>query len=153
MVGRARRRAARALLARDNEPAESALRVNTLRRDARRRCWPSWRARGGDAPAGASLPEGLVLDAPFDLPAIRCSSAGALVAAVARRDAASRGCSPRSPAMRVLDLCAAPGGKATHLAALMGDEGEVVAVERNPRRARGRCGATRERLRAAASAS
>jgi 16S rRNA (cytosine967-C5)-methyltransferase len=37
--------------------------------------------------------------------------------------------------MRVLDLCAAPGGKATHLAALVGDGGEVVAVERNPRRA------------------
>jgi 16S rRNA (cytosine967-C5)-methyltransferase len=36
----------------------------------------------------------------------------------------------------VLDLCAAPGGKSTHLAALMGDEGTVVAVEANPRRAR-----------------
>jgi 16S rRNA (cytosine967-C5)-methyltransferase len=36
---------------------------------------------------------------------------------------------------RVLDLCAAPGGKSTHLAALMGGEGEVLAVERNPKRA------------------
>jgi 16S rRNA (cytosine967-C5)-methyltransferase len=36
---------------------------------------------------------------------------------------------------RVLDLCAAPGGKSTHLAALMGDSGEVVAVERHPGRA------------------
>ena len=35
----------------------------------------------------------------------------------------------------VLDLCAAPGGKTTHLAALMGGEGEVVAVELHPRRA------------------
>jgi 16S rRNA (cytosine967-C5)-methyltransferase len=39
------------------------------------------------------------------------------------------------PGERVLDLCAAPGGKATHLAALMGATGEVVAVERNARRA------------------
>jgi len=38
--------------------------------------------------------------------------------------------------MRVLDLCAAPGGKATHLAALMEGSGEVVAVERHPGRAR-----------------
>jgi 16S rRNA (cytosine967-C5)-methyltransferase len=36
--------------------------------------------------------------------------------------------------LRVLDLCAAPGGKTTHLAAL--GAGRVVAVERNPGRAR-----------------
>jgi len=31
----------------------------------------------------------------------------------------------------VLDACAAPGGKATHLAELMGDQGEVWAVDRS----------------------
>ncbi len=35
------------------------------------------------------------------------------------------------PGERVLDACAAPGGKATHIAQLMRDEGEVVAVERD----------------------
>jgi 16S rRNA (cytosine967-C5)-methyltransferase len=52
-----------------------------------------------------------------------------------------------APGERVLDLCAAPGGKTTHLAALMGGEGEVVAVERNRARA-GLLARTAERMRA-----
>jgi len=39
------------------------------------------------------------------------------------------------PGERVLDLCAAPGNKTTHLAALMGDRGEIVAYERHSGRA------------------
>ncbi|GFH10138.1 uncharacterized protein HaLaN_05399, partial [Haematococcus lacustris] len=34
------------------------------------------------------------------------------------------------PGARVLDMCAAPGGKATLLAQLMGDQGTVVALDR-----------------------
>ena len=33
------------------------------------------------------------------------------------------------PGERVLDLCAAPGGKSTHIAELMGDKGLVIAVD------------------------
>jgi 16S rRNA (cytosine967-C5)-methyltransferase len=40
-----------------------------------------------------------------------------------------------APGERVLDLCAAPGAKTTHLAALLEDRGEVTAVERHPGRA------------------
>ena len=36
------------------------------------------------------------------------------------------------PGQRVLDACAAPGGKATHLAALMNNQGQVWAVDQNP---------------------
>jgi len=36
---------------------------------------------------------------------------------------------------RVLDLCAGPGGKSTHLATLVGPEGSVTAVELHPHRA------------------
>ncbi len=38
------------------------------------------------------------------------------------------------PGERVLDACAAPGGKTTHLAALMQNRGEIVALDPNPRR-------------------
>jgi 16S rRNA (cytosine967-C5)-methyltransferase len=40
------------------------------------------------------------------------------------------------PGDRVLDLCAGPGGKATHLAALSGPTGRVTALELHPHRAR-----------------
>ncbi len=52
------------------------------------------------------------------------------------------------PGERVLDLCAAPGGKSTHIAALMNNTGLLVANDTHPRRARTlamnleRCGVT-----------
>ena len=38
------------------------------------------------------------------------------------------------PGHRVLDACAAPGGKCSHLAALMQNQGEIVATDPEPRR-------------------
>ena len=40
------------------------------------------------------------------------------------------------PGERILDLCAAPGGKATHLAELSGDQAQIVACDLKPNRLR-----------------
>jgi 16S rRNA (cytosine967-C5)-methyltransferase len=121
---------ARALMACDNEPGEVALRVNTLFTDTK--------TLAGELPVPThtdpDLAEALVLEGPFDAHDSPAWRAGAFLAQSRGAMRVSRVLDPQ-PGERVLDLCAAPGGKSTHLAALMGGEGEVVAVERNARRA------------------
>jgi 16S rRNA (cytosine967-C5)-methyltransferase len=118
---------ARALLAKVNEPAEAALRINTLK-----------------APGGVELPvafhadpeltEARVLEAPFDVHGSKLFADGLVMPQSRASMLVSRVLDPQ-PGERVLDLCAAPGAKTTHIAALMRGEGKVVAVERNPQRA------------------
>jgi len=133
---------ARALMAYDNEPGEVALRVNTLLTDSE--------TLASELPvathADPYLPEALVLEGPFDVHDSPAWRAGAFLAQSRAAMHVARALDPQ-PGERVLDLCAAPGGKSTHLAALMQGEGEVVAVERNPRRA-GALTRTAQRLRA-----
>ncbi|HEY3958895.1 MAG TPA: 16S rRNA (cytosine(967)-C(5))-methyltransferase RsmB [Solirubrobacteraceae bacterium] len=139
--------AARALMACDNEPGEVALRANTLRTDA-----PTLAAqlRGGDPPIAThgdpEIPEALVLEGQFDVHGSAQWRDGAFLAQSRAAMLVARALAPE-PGERVLDLCAAPGGKTTHLAALMQGQGEVLAVERNPARA-GALARTAQRLHA-----
>ena len=75
-----------------------------------------------------------MLQEPYDAYASPLWRAGAFVAQSRAAMLVARVLGPL-PGERVLDLCAAPGGKSTHLAALMDGRGEVLAVERDPRRA------------------
>jgi 16S rRNA (cytosine967-C5)-methyltransferase len=121
---------ARALMACDNEPGEVALRANTLLTDAATLAGELAVSTHADP----DLPEALVLEGPFDAHDSPGWRAGAFLAQSRAAMRVSRALDPQ-PGERVLDLCAAPGGKTTHLAALMEGRGEVVAVERNARRA------------------
>jgi 16S rRNA (cytosine967-C5)-methyltransferase len=121
---------ARALMAYDNEPGEVALRANALITDAATLASELPVATHSDP----DLPEALVLEGPFDAHDSPAWRAGAFLAQSRAAMRVARALDPQ-PGERVLDLCAAPGGKSTHLAALMRGEGEVVAVERNARRA------------------
>ncbi|HMD56981.1 MAG TPA: 16S rRNA (cytosine(967)-C(5))-methyltransferase RsmB [Solirubrobacteraceae bacterium] len=131
---------ARALMAVDNEPSETALRANTLVGEAVAVAAALPVASHGDP----RLPEAIVLDEPFDVHGSPLWQSGALIAQSRAAMLVGRALAPE-PGERVLDLCAAPGGKTTHLAALMAGEGEVVAVERNRTRA-GTLARTAQRL-------
>jgi 16S rRNA (cytosine967-C5)-methyltransferase len=144
--------AACALMAYDNEPGEVALRANTLVTDAPALARALAAGDAAGDPAGGpvdgradgrptvrthldpGIPEALVLEGPFDAHASDAWRKGAFVAQSRAAMLVARVVAPE-PGERVLDLCAAPGGKSTHLAALMQGRGEVVAVERDRRRA------------------
>ncbi len=129
-----------AMLRSVNEPAETAIRVNTLR--AR----PEAVIDALPVPAtpAPELPEGLVLGGPFDAHGSELWRSGAIMPQSRASMLVSRMLEPRA-GDRVLDLCAAPGGKTTHLAALMGGAGEVIAVEAHSGRAQA-LQRTRERM-------
>jgi len=164
---------ARALMAAGNEPAETAVRANTLIASVDEiaarlageiaQAHPPRSERGAgrledDLEAdlegggveraaagvrrdrdtdllGVELPEAIVIDGPFDLATSPLWREGAVIAQSRAAMLVSRVLRPRS-GERILDLCAAPGGKSTHIAALMEGEGAVLAVEADAARAR-----------------
>ena len=121
--------ALRALLAANNERAPTALRANPLvtTRDA---LGAELAAEGISVTPAAWAADGLLVErGAARLRALRAWDEGRF----AFQGEASQLVAPLvglEPGMRVLDVCAAPGGKTAHLAALLGDRALVVALDR-----------------------
>ncbi|SIQ22168.1 MULTISPECIES: 16S rRNA (cytosine(967)-C(5))-methyltransferase RsmB [unclassified Paenibacillus] len=118
--------AAEAVMASGNEAPHGSLRLNPLRTTPSEALRLLEEAGLAARPASALPDSGIVVDRGGNLAMTDGYAKGLwsiqdessmLVAAAAN---------PR-PGSRVLDCCAAPGGKSTHLAELMGDRGEVVS--------------------------
>jgi len=123
-----------ALLERDNSPAESAVRANELL------VTPAEVAtqlaeQGVEVQPADGIPEGLVLKGQYDVHGSKLFAEGAVMPQSRASMLVSRVVDPQR-GERVLDMCAAPGGKATHLAALMRNDGTVLAVEKHHGRAK-----------------
>jgi len=115
------------------EPAPLTLRANTLRTD-RDALLEKLRAEGYAAAPTRFAPEGVVIDRRGPL-----SLLGATAGWFQVQDEASmlvpHLLQPR-PGDRILDACAAPGGKTTHLAALTGNGARITALDLHSRRLR-----------------
>lgn len=122
---------AAALAAAHARPAPSVLRVNTLR--VTRAEVLAWLAARG-MPAGPGLlPESVRTRGSLSgrLPLVE---AGAVLMQDEAAMLVAHVVAP-SPGQVVFDACAAPGGKASHLGALMGNTGRVVACDVHPGKA------------------
>lgn len=88
---------------------------------------------GLDAHALADCPDALTLATPVDVAALPGFAQGW----VSVQDGAAQlafNCLDVQPGQRVLDACAAPGGKAAHILEQVPEVGELVAVENDPQR-------------------
>jgi 16S rRNA (cytosine967-C5)-methyltransferase len=130
--------AARSALAACNERAEVAMRVNPLRTDRKailaRLGEAEVEASAADAEWPLAAPEMLVIDGRTGATVPKAIAAGVLTPQSCGSAAVVEVLDPQE-GEHVLDLCAGPGIKTGQIAERMGDRGEVISVEVDPKRA------------------
>jgi len=120
------------LLERNNQPAPLVIRTNTLR-TTREQLKASLEADGVNAVETKYSPLGLELVSGPGIQKPGSYQSGWFMVQDEAAQLISMMLSPL-PGETVLDACAAPGGKATHLASMMQGSGTLVALESDPER-------------------
>lgn len=118
----------------DNLPPHVSVRVNRLRA-ARGELAKRLAAEGVKTAPGKLSPDGLIiLGGPP--PAETAAWRSGLATIQDESSMLVADCVAPGPGMRILDACAAPGGKTTHLAERMENRGEIVALDLHSHRAK-----------------
>jgi 16S rRNA (cytosine967-C5)-methyltransferase len=121
-----------AFLEASNKPAALWVRANTLRTKSEA-LLGMLAASGVQAEGSRLVPDAIRVPSPGDIRALAAHEAGRFHVQDAAAQAVCHLLQPQ-PGERVLDACAAPGGKTCTLAELMQDQGELVAVDVHPAR-------------------
>lgn len=120
------------LLCENNHPAPLVIRTNTLR-TTREQLKASLVADGAEARETRYSPVGLGLISSPGLKTLTAFREGWFIVQDEAAQLVSMMLDPR-PGETILDACAAPGGKATHLAEMMNNQGELTALEHDQKR-------------------
>jgi 16S rRNA (cytosine967-C5)-methyltransferase len=116
-----------ALLKANNQPAPLVLRANALK-GTTEELIHLFRSNGIEALPTPRSPHGIVLQSRSPVSRLPGFSSGRFQVQGEASQLVAFLLGPQ-PGERVLDACAAPGGKTTHIAELMGDTGEVTAAD------------------------
>ncbi|MHB9057996.1 MAG: 16S rRNA (cytosine(967)-C(5))-methyltransferase RsmB, partial [Bacillota bacterium] len=111
----------------DNEPAPTCVRANRVKND-RVELAARLRAEGVTVVEAALAPDGLTIDDYSSLPELTSFREGRFFVQDEAAMLVAPLLDPR-PGETLVDACSAPGGKATHLAELTGDQARILAVE------------------------
>lgn len=119
-----------ALCQTNNEPASLWIRTNTLR-TTREELMDKLQQEGLQVSIGERVPESLIIENSGALDKLASFQEGLFTVQDESSQLVAHVLNPQ-PGERVLDACGAPGGKTTHLAQKMGNQGEILAVDIHP---------------------
>jgi len=111
----------------DNEPPRTSIRVNSMR-GSREEMQASLEEAGFTVRPSELAPDGLIIESGGNMAETPFFASGDVSIQDESSMLVARVVAPE-PGMKVLDCCAAPGGKTVHLSELMKDKGEIFASD------------------------